>query len=188
MSDKPKFSRAVALAVARELCLQLADSTLRLEMAGSLRRGKAEVGDVELVYIPESELVSAGLFGDKVAVDKTAARLDALLAAGIIGKRRNVNGSEIWGPKNKLAFHCASGVPVDLFATTDAAWFNYLVCRTGGRVSNTAIAGAAIRKGWRWHPYGEGFTNERGELVRVTCEADAFALVGLPALPPEKRP
>lgn len=38
MNDKPKFPRAAALAVARELCLRLCDDCTRLDMAGSLRR------------------------------------------------------------------------------------------------------------------------------------------------------
>ena len=37
----------------------------------------------------------------------------------------------------------ASGIPVDFFATTEEAWFNYLVCRTGPAELNTRIASAA---------------------------------------------
>lgn len=37
----------------------------------------------------------------------------------------------MYGSKNKLMRHRASGIPVDLFSATTANWFNYLVCRTG---------------------------------------------------------
>lgn len=184
---KTKFPCAVAMAVARELSLRLADSCVRLQFAGSLRRGKPEVGDVELVYIPDFRSEPDGLF-DSRRVNLADAMLDDLLRAGVIAKRRNVHGSEMWGEKNKLAVHVASGVPVDFFATSEASWFNYLVCRTGGKESNMAIADAALRKGWRWHPYAGGFTDGEGNPVRVTCEEDAFRLVGLPALAPWDRP
>ena len=46
MSDKPKIPREQALAVFYELKRELDPFCERLELAGSLRRGKAEVGDV----------------------------------------------------------------------------------------------------------------------------------------------
>jgi len=188
MSDKPKFARAVALEVAREVCALLKPHCEpdRLIVAGSLRRRKEQVGDVELVYVSKLELAAADLFSvDSVpVVDRV---LSGLLAAGTVGKRHTVTGAETWGPKNKLAFHIASGVPLDFFATTEAAWFNYLVCRTGGAANNTWIAGAALRKGWRWNPYGAGFTDRSGELVPVRSEREAFELVGLPYREPWER-
>ena len=41
------------MAVAAELCRGLKSATARMVVAGSLRRGKAEVGDIEILYIPE---------------------------------------------------------------------------------------------------------------------------------------
>lgn len=46
----------------------------------------------------------------------------------------------MWGEKNKLAVHVRTGIPVDFFAATEANWWNYLVCRTGGEQNNIAIA------------------------------------------------
>lgn len=188
MSDRQKYPRAAALAVARELCAVLKPACERLIVAGSLRRRKDLVGDVEIVYAPIVAEIRAGLFeADTQKVSAVDCELDKLQARGVIGRRRNVNGSEMWGEKNKLAFHCASGVPVDFFAATAANWFNYLVCRTGGARSNTEIAAAAKRKGWQWNPYGAGFTNERGELVRMASERDVFAFAGLPWREPWER-
>lgn len=51
-----------------------------------------------------------------------------------------------WGDKNKLAIHIPSGIHVDFFATTERAWHNYLVCRTGGAENNIAISTAAQKK------------------------------------------
>lgn len=186
MSDKKKYPRAAAIAVAKELCDALQPICISLIVAGSLRRRKKEVGDVEIVYVPRTVSVQDGLF-DQVEKSLVDDALDIFLRRGLLSKRQNVNGSEMWGPKNKLALHVASGIPVDLFAATTENWFNYIVCRTGPADSNTLIATAAQAKGWKWNPYGVGFTNERGELVPVKSERDVFALVGLSYREPWER-
>jgi DNA polymerase/3'-5' exonuclease PolX len=84
--------------------------------------------------------------------------------------------------------HVASGIPVDLFAATEENWFNYLVCRTGPAELNQRIAGEAKRIGWKWHPYGLGFTAlDNGQESRVECEQDVFDFVGIPYAEPEDR-
>lgn len=186
--SKTKFPREAALAVARELVAGLRPhcEPERLIVAGSLRRRKKEVGDVEILYVPKMLPVMDGLFDIKhePATDIPMVRW---LGTGVLAMRENVNGSAIWGLKNKLARHAASGIPVDFFATTEAAWFNYLVCRTGGMESNIRIASAAKDKGWQWNPYGAGFTDHRGEIVPVKSERDVFELVGLEYLEPWER-
>lgn len=187
MSGKVKFPRDAALAVARELCVSLTDRCERLICAGSLRRRNSMVGDVELVFVPKLVTRAVDFFSAE-SVSLVDEELERMLRVGILRKRTNVNGSEMWGQKNKLALHVASGIPVDFFAAVEANWFNYLVCRTGGASSNAAVAYAAQHRGWKWNPYGEGFTNCAGELVRVTCERDVFEFVGLPYLEPWERP
>ena len=185
---KSKFPRSDALAVARELVQVLRPSSLehRLIIAGSLRRGKQEVGDVEVLYIPIFTTERDGLFDTK-QVNQADAALDRLLSAGVLVKRPNVMGTEVWGEKNKLALHRASGIPVDLFTAQEANWFNLVVCRTGSAQSNVRIATAAQARGWKWNPYGAGFTDKTGQLVPVRSERDAFELIGLPYLEPWQR-
>jgi DNA polymerase/3'-5' exonuclease PolX len=183
---KTKFPRAAAIAVAKELCAALAPLTERLIVAGSLRRRKQEVGDVEIIYIPKTTMQPDGLF-DQKEVNLVDTALEIFLREKLLGKRKNSRGSEMWGQKNKLAVHLASGIPVDLFSATPENWFNYLVCRTGGADSNTRIASTAQAKNWQWNPYGPGFTNERGEIVPVLAERDVFDFVGLPYLEPWER-
>lgn len=186
---KTKFPRAVALAVAKELCDALKPVTERLIVAGSLRRRKAEVGDVEILFVPRTETVPDGLFDTKVEslVDRV---LERLVGAGVLARRKNVNGSEMWGAKNKLALHAPSGVPVDLFVATEANWWNYLVCRTGPGESNIAICNAAIARGWKWNPYGAGFSRAVGlgtEERAMGSEREVFEFVGLPWREPWER-
>jgi DNA polymerase/3'-5' exonuclease PolX len=185
--SKVKYHRALALEVAKELCDLLKPLTERLIVAGSLRRRKQLVGDVEILFIPQMVSVPDGLFKQKY-VSRVDALLEVLMRQPkIIDQRRNVNGSVMWGEKNKLAVHVASGIPVDFFAATEANWFNYLVCRTGGAENNTLIASAAQAKGWKWNPYGAGFTDASGQTVAVTSEQDVFRYAGLPYHEPWER-
>lgn len=177
--------------VAKELCDALKPVTERLVVAGSLRRRKAEVGDVEILFVPKVERRRVGLFAEDVSeVCLVGECLGALLAAGVLAKRLNANGSEMWGAKNKLAVHVASGVPVDFFAATEESWFNYLVCRTGPGESNIAICQSAIERGWKWNPYGSGFSRTVGlgvETHAVASEREVFEFVGLPYREPWDR-
>lgn len=191
MLNKRKYPRASALAVAKELCDLLKPECEQLIVAGSLRRRKLEVGDVELVYVPK---FVPGVKNDFFSAPPAANCVDAKLAwmldkisGPLLEKRMSRVDTEAWGEKNKLAVHRASGIPVDLFATTESAWWNYVVCRTGSAESNTLIASAAQSKGWKWHPYKSGFTDANGDLVVVTCERDVFDLVGLPYKEPWER-
>lgn len=192
--EKPKFARADALAVAREVCAKLKPFCERMIVAGSLRRRRQWVGDVEVLYIPRLSKVErvrqADLLGGDPApifTNLADAGLLMMIADGVINQRKNVHGSITWGEKNKLARHAASGIPVDFFEARAGNWFNYLVCRTGGAESNVRIASAAQKKGWKWHPYGDGFTDDEGNVVRVESEEDVFRLAGLAYLEPHAR-
>jgi DNA polymerase/3'-5' exonuclease PolX len=188
-APKPKFPRALAVAVAKQICDAIWPSVHRMIVAGSLRRRKESVGDVEILYIPRFATLPRAddLFAPPEEVNLADQTIDSLIRDAIITPRRNVAGAVTWGDKNKLALHIESSVPVDLFATTEASWFNYLVCRTGSAANNTRIASAAQFRKWKWNPYGEGFTDQEGNTVAVTCEQDAFRLVGLPYLEPWQR-
>lgn len=189
-APKKRWPRAAALAVAKELCAALQPVTRRLIVAGSLRRRKPEVGDVEILYVPKFETQQFDFFSTREAnlVDRL---LQSLLAVGTLQKRPNVNGSFAWGDKNKLALH-PSGIPVDFFSATEENWFNYLVCRTGGAENNVLIANAAIRRGWKWNPYGPGFSRG-GPLAGpeqnhpVKSEREVFEFAGLPYREPWER-
>lgn len=182
---KTKFPRAAAIEVARFIVKQLTPACERLVVAGSLRRMKEEVGDVEILYIPKFVEEPDGLFDTK-RVNQVDVVLQSLFGNGVIGKRLNLMGSATWGPRNKYAVHSQSGIPVDFFETGLEAWFSYLVCRTGSAESNTRIASAAQAKGWKWHPYA-GFSDWESNLVFPKSEEEVFAMVGLPYLEPKDR-
>jgi DNA polymerase/3'-5' exonuclease PolX len=189
--DKPRFPLTTAILVAREIATALQPACARLPVAaGSLRRRKETVGDVEILYIPrfDSKTVEKDLFStETVKTNLADLVIERLLEKDIIEKRINAKGSTMFGDKNKLVRHIATGLPIDLFSTTAACWENYLVCRTGSAESNTAIATRAKELGWKWNPYGAGFTLPDGSLKRVRCERDVFEFIGLPYKPPWER-
>lgn len=185
-APKPKFPRAAALSVARELCILLRPACDQIIVAGSLRRMKPEVGDVEILFIPKEYTEPDGLF-DQVKRFRSDQILETCLQNGLLAKRKSSAGSDSWGPKNKLAIHCETGIPVDLFHATHRNWFNYLVCRTGSSQNNIRIASEAKNKGWKWHPYDSGFTDNHGNPVTVHSESEVFSLLGLPYLDPKDR-
>ena len=189
MSEKKRFPLEQAEEIGRELVDLLRPWCEIVEIAGSIRRRKKTVGDIEIVYVPRFVLAADGFFDSKKtsAADIALARLEQ---SGIIARREHEEGGVMsWGEKNKLAVHLASGIPVDFFATAGDCWPNYLLCRTGGALNNTRIAMAAKSRGLKWHPYGKGFeVLKTGTMFPVKSEADVYRLAGLPYLPPEKRP
>jgi len=174
------------LDVAREIIDALSSACSRICYAGSLRREKPDVGDIEILYIPKFEVQQQGLFFEPVNVNKADEMIRAYTNGGMLECRLNAKGSKVYGEKNKLMRHVASGIPVDLFAATADNWYNYLVCRTGPADSNKAICNAAIKKGWKWNPYGRGFS--RGAEVRpMESEEAVFEFVGLRYREPRDR-
>lgn len=190
VETKPRVPAKIALEVARQFVRFLKPRCERIIVAGSLRRRKPFVRDVEILYIGRRELVpdKGDLFGAQTSVDATERAIAVLLELGLIAKRPKSDGTFTWGPQNKLAIHVESGLPVDLFSATRETWFNYLVCRTGGAKNNVRICNAAIARGWKWNPYGEGFARTNPDERRVvTSEREVFDFVGLPYLEPWER-
>lgn len=166
LGEKIRHPLADARVIADELAARLAPACLRVEVAGSVRRGKETVGDIELVYCSrggEAETLIAGM----------VARGELVIRGG-------------YGPKNKFLRHIPSGISVDLFAATEESWFNTLAFRTGPAASNIAVAEAARDKGWRWRPYGAGFTCG-DTVIAARTEQAVFELVGIWCLPPAER-
>lgn len=172
--------------MARELVGILSPCCERLVVAGSLRRGKAQVSDVELLYLPITRPNPEDLFGSGPRLNLVEEKLALLVREGSLAPRVNKHGSAAWGAENKLAVHTASGMPVDFFAACERTWITRLVCRTGGAQTNIRIAEAAKRQGFHWNPY-QGFSGLALGRVQPQSEQELFDLVGLPYLEPKER-
>lgn len=182
MNQKPKYSYAKAIMVAVDLVSALAPFCDRITIAGSLRRRKPVVGDVEILYIGKTQTARdpKTLFGF-ITENKADYKILSLETSGIFRRRLNVNGLETYGEKNKLMVHCSTGIPIDLFSATEENWWNYLVCRTGPAESNITIATAAKDKGFKWNPYGAGFSGRLhpDKIYPMYSEREVFEFVGL---------
>ena len=188
MSDKQKFPLAEARAVAESLMAELTPACARIVIAGSIRRDKPLVGDIGLLYIPKyrTEPSPEDMFAN-VELDMVNFRLNHLLASRFLEARPNINGQTSWGPKNKLARHVASGIPVDLFATIEEAWWVSLVIRTGSKETNLRLTTGAQRLGGTLHAYGSGVTKKDGRAYDAHSEQEVFELCGVPYIEPKCR-
>jgi DNA polymerase/3'-5' exonuclease PolX len=189
---KTRFPRADAIAVAKELCNHLKSVCVSdyLVVAGSLRRGAQEVGDVEILFVPLSaDGVRSDMFSPPPKVNLADMVINQLCSAEILKHRRTVDGTRDagWGPKNKLAVHVASGIPADLFATTEANWFVSLVIRTGPKDLNLKLTTGALRRGYTLNAYGAGITDSGGQVTPATSERHVFELCGVPYAEPKDR-
>lgn len=180
------------MAVVRPLCKQLIPlcEPEYLRVAGSLRRRKKMVGDIEIVMVPRAVQVkdAEDLLGRMIPGLATDAWLDEKLASGQLEKRLSVEGRPAWGAQNKLARDAASGIGVDLFFASRDNFWTLLVCRTGSALFNTRVCMEAEKRGQRWNPY-RGFENrETGELVFVPrSEKALFDYFQWPYLEPWER-
>lgn len=186
MSDRPRVPYQDALNVAVLLKTMLAPVCERIEIAGSLRREKPYVGDVELLFVPRVGERKVDMFATERA-DLADETINSLVRGGLLAMRPNVNGSFTWGPKNKLAIHTASGIPVDLFSTTEENWWVSLVVRTGSKETNLALTTGAQRMGRRLNAYGCGVTESDGNIIPARSEAQVFELCGVPYREPKDR-
>lgn len=187
-AERQRYPRAVALKIAEELEFQLAPLCRACRIVGSLRREKPDVGDIELLYIPIWRKVRSpvDMFA-QVPCSEAEDLIAAWLKLGTLKQRPNKLGNFTWGPQNKLAIHAASGIPVDLFATTEENWWVSLVIRTGGKETNLRLTTGAHACGRKLHAYGSGFTDRDGGRLLCKSEEEVFGFAGLPYLPPEKR-
>ncbi|MBA7672485.1 hypothetical protein ES703_80662 [subsurface metagenome] len=165
-----------AKAIAEEVKSLLEPGCERIEIGGSIRRRKPDVGDIELLAIPK---YVAG-------VDQLDKEIGALFIQRLLCYRRNKRGRITYGPKNKLLLHIPTGIGVDIFSTTEECWPVALVVRTGGKQTNIRISMAAQEMGYQFHAYGSGFSTLQGEIV-CRSEREVFEAVGLPYREPWER-
>lgn len=210
-TQKTQYPRAQAEVVALALISALEESCERIEVAGSIRRGRPEVGDIELLcvsnlgaYLPVLKPAEAQATFDWEVPDSTSHNLPGdtrfdpeypsldvtvqnLINAGQLAKRPNKNGSFSFGVKNKLLVHVESGIPVDIFSTPKENWGMALVVRTGSANFNKRMMAAFIEKGMEGHAYGGVTVPGRPFQVACPTEQSVFDLLEWDFILPEDR-
>ncbi len=134
-----------------------------IEPAGSLRRRRATIGDLDLLAATDdpARLIAAldGLEG-----------VESVLSAGT----------------DKSSIVLVDGPQVDLMVCPPAAWGSHLVHFTGSKEHNVALRGMALERGLSLSEKGFKVV-ETGELQPVATEDEVYARLGLPWIPPEIR-
>jgi DNA polymerase/3'-5' exonuclease PolX len=208
MSTGTKRSWQAALLDANELRAMFDPACYeRWEYGGSLRRGRAEVADVEHVIIARhGEVAGDGLFGEPKPVNLLWHRLEELVAAKTVTHHVYPNGTIRWGAKYKgVDFR---GHMHELFVAEPDTWGPTLAIRTGPAEFSQRLVTGLLRNGrrnkdgfvWRCQPCTQpGCTGEKGcpkcqgtrlepvETIPAATEEAYFALCGVAYLPPEKR-
>lgn len=152
----------------------------RIEIAGSVRRRKPKVGDIELVCIPRRQ---ENLFGEP-GVSLLDAHLVDLIAEG-----RIIRGDK-WGPLQKK-FHPVSlpDLAVELYITTPEQWGVIFTLRTGGKeFSQKLVTKRAERGLLPSHLVVKGGRIWDGDTALETPEeAEVFKMLGIDYIEPEFR-
>jgi DNA polymerase/3'-5' exonuclease PolX len=161
-----------ALTIANEVRRQLAPHCLRIEIAGSVRRRKPEVKDIEIVCIPRR--IRIGLFNADTEVCPGFIR--------IINQWEAVKGSATGKYTQRIL---PQGINLDLFMATPDNWGLIYAIRTGSAGYSHHI----LARGWTRAGYKSinGMLNKNGQPIPIREEIDLFNLIGLPWQNPADR-
>ena len=206
------FQAEVALVAAEALAEQIALQCEQVQIAGSLRRGKNSVGDIELVALPvveEREIAPVAaqltLFGEATGgtassvqrVSLLEVRLDELAAQMIIHKARpHLNEKGRWGEKYKqfwISLDTGKGmgyIKVDLFIVIPPAqWGPIFTIRTGSAdfVGRDGLMKYILTRTPYRQSEGRLIIAETGEEIETPTERDYFAALNLPWIEPRDR-
>ena len=161
-----RFLRNIVERAAEELKadLEALPGVERVEAAGSLRRGRETIGDLDLVVAGPAAAEALDRAATLPTVTETLARGDRKVSVRL-GRR---------------------GLQADLRAVDSdsfgAAWQYF----TGGKEHNVALRSRAVARGWRLNEYGL-FRAEDGDRIASASEEEIYAAFGLPWIPPELR-
>ena len=155
----------VALEVAEPVVAELASvpGCTRCAYAGSLRRMRETIGDVDVLATAE----------DAGPLMEAFVRLPSVVEVVAHGE-------------TKSTVRTTSGLQIDLRVVAPAAWGAALQYFTGSKAHNIRTREIAGRRGLKLSEYGL-FDAETDELVVSQSEEEVYARLGLPWIPPTLR-
>lgn len=189
----------VARAAADELLRLLAPTCDRIEVAGSIRRERPEVKDIELVAVPHIDMTGGtDLWGTPEPVDLLEGRLTALMMqaharrdAGGLAVREvemvRADGSIVRTHRSGPAYKALlwRRIPVDLFVVRGSADWGVLFCiRTGPADWSQRLVTDCQRRFMRVEG---GRLLHHGQHVPCPEERDFLAAIGQPWVEPRER-
>ncbi len=139
-------------------------SIKRLEFAGSLRRGKETVGDLDMLVISDDPAAVMDHFGQLRGI------------ASVIGRG-----------DTKMSLRVDDQFQVDMLVVPQASFGSALQYFTGSKEHNVAIRQRAKKMGMTVNEYGVAKLSAPGELFAGASEEELYSTLGLQWIPPELR-
>jgi DNA polymerase (family 10) len=166
---------APAKRFAERIVAELRPHCDRIEIAGSIRRGRPHVNDVDIVCIPR------GIEGRERIIERCREK-GHLLKNG--GQYVELMYLILPGPV-QLDLWFAHGGNSDLFTHAPSNWGMLLLARTGSKEHNIKLAALAKAQGLTFSPH-EGI--KRGDVILASETEEAiFAALGLTYIEPHDR-
>jgi len=138
--------------IAGEVVKRLSPYCQKIEVAGSIRRKKPQVRDIDIVLIPSDPWnLSHEIMG--------------------LGQSR-VSGE-------KLRRVMVGSVQVDLYFADEKTWATLLLIRTGSADNNKRLCSLAKKRGWHLAASGDGLFNEVGQRIAGDTEESIYEALGL---------
>ncbi|MEM1184128.1 MAG: DNA polymerase/3'-5' exonuclease PolX [Planctomycetota bacterium] len=181
----------VALPVAEKVVEFMAsvEGVTRVEHAGSLRRGKETIGDVDVLCVAKDPKAAHEAFrGMEGVVD--------VIASGETKSSVRLAATEAYGRWKGFEADGGITVQVDLRTVPKESWGAALMYFTGSKEHNVKMRERALAKGLTLNEYGlfpdddpkAGSPQSRGiEPVASGTEKDVFRALDLKWVPPEMR-
>jgi DNA polymerase (family X) len=156
---------AAALDLAEEVLAELRDvkQVRQCDYAGSLRRMRETIGDIDLLVASEDP-------GPVMEAFRGIKYVDRIMAQG----------------ETKSSILTTKGLQVDLRVVDPAVWGAALQYFTGSKAHNVRVREMAVRKGLKLSEYGL-FRAKSGELIVAQTEEQVYEHLGLPWIPPTLR-
>lgn len=166
----------IARPVAEKLVAELSrlDGVQQIAYAGSLRRGKETIGDIDILAATSSDEALREAFCEHADVTQVLARGDTKCSVRLENERGVV-------------------MQADLRIVPEEAWGAALMYFTGSKEHNVKLREIAISQNLHLNEYGlfagtDERPQDRGETpVAAVTEEDIYDALGMPYVPPEMR-
>lgn len=169
MKGEP-FPLARGWKIARFIESQLAPYAQQIAIAGSIRRQRPMVGDIDLVILPLDQEAILHRLKEKCLIDTgdspTAQNTIAHMADG-----------------TQVDIFFARPASRDLFAPIPGNWGSLLLCRTGSQRHNVGLCQRAKDRGLHYDPY-RGLL-QGGQIIASETEEEIYMALEMPWLNPE---
>ena len=164
-----------ALKIAQDVVEQLRPHCERIEIAGSIRRVKPEVKDIEVCVIPKTIELTSGLFGDEKYKETSREFIDT------VNQWYKIKG-EPFGKYTQRRL--IEGINLDLFMATEENWGCIYLIRTGSWEFSKQFMVWLLQKGLKCDG---GYVWQGDKIIPTPTEERMFTLVGRSYIEPQNR-